>query len=310
MGVDIQTVDNFQGQENDVVIISCVRSNKQQTAGFTKVANRTNVALSRARQAMFVIGDFEMLKAKGEDNCWKKIYEVAEAEGAFTDGTIEIGCQQHATYRREIDILNSDALMQFFPKGGCPAKCGGTLSCGHKCKWECHDPKYHESDEYIQCKEPCIRQCVRGHTCKELCYVKCPPCPIKLERFYFEYVFPCNCTEKIPCGTDFQYWQCQAIKRQVLSCGHEIDIKCSLPTKDWRCDVEDCAMRKADEVADRMKQLRIEQEKSNRRYFYTDSFPAKLIIGQTMGIAVLKLPKRQFQSIQKNTGFCSVTMVK
>ena len=105
MGVDIQTVDNFQGQENDIVIISCVRSNVHQTAGFTKVGNRTNVALSRARQAMFVIGDFEMLsKAKGNDNCWVKIYDVVKQQDAFTNGTIEIGCRQHSAYRREIDI--------------------------------------------------------------------------------------------------------------------------------------------------------------------------------------------------------------
>ena len=77
---------------------------------------------------MFVIGDFEMLKVKGSDNCWRKICDVVEEQDAFTNGTIEIGCRQHATYKREIDIENSELLMSYFPKGGCLSKVTGNYS--------------------------------------------------------------------------------------------------------------------------------------------------------------------------------------
>ena len=45
--ISCQTVDNFQGQENDIIILSLVRSNKQKRGGFSTIQNRVCVALSR-----------------------------------------------------------------------------------------------------------------------------------------------------------------------------------------------------------------------------------------------------------------------
>ena len=257
MGVDIQTVDNFQGQENDIIIISCVRANAHKAAGFTKVANRTNVALSRARQAMFVIGDFEMLKAKGSDNCWRKIYDVVEEQDAFTDGTIEIGCRQHDTYKREVDIANSELLMHYFPKGGCTVKCDGQLQCGHACEWECHNPEFHERDDVIKCYQRCERTCDRGHQCTRQCHDQCPPCPVMVKRSYFDHDFKCKCTDKIECGTDFEYWMCDVKRSRLLSCGHQAIIVCSEPVKNWRCIVKNCGMRQVDELTDSLKKINL-----------------------------------------------------
>ena len=47
--VIVSTVDNYQGEENDIVLLSLVRSNKNSSIGFLKVSNRVCVALSRAR---------------------------------------------------------------------------------------------------------------------------------------------------------------------------------------------------------------------------------------------------------------------
>ena len=49
----VSTVDNFQGEENDIILLSLVRSNKNNSIGFLKVSNRVCVALSRARQGSF-----------------------------------------------------------------------------------------------------------------------------------------------------------------------------------------------------------------------------------------------------------------
>jgi hypothetical protein len=53
----VMTVDQAQGSEADVVILSCVRSNAQRTLGFVADANRMNVAISRARERLVVVGD-------------------------------------------------------------------------------------------------------------------------------------------------------------------------------------------------------------------------------------------------------------
>lgn len=56
-GLEIDTVDGFQGREKEVVIISLVRSNDKREIGFLADTRRTNVALTRARRGLIVIGD-------------------------------------------------------------------------------------------------------------------------------------------------------------------------------------------------------------------------------------------------------------
>ena len=55
----VATVDNFQGEEAKVVIVSLVRSNEARKVGFLKTTNRINVLLSRAQHGMYLIGNSE-----------------------------------------------------------------------------------------------------------------------------------------------------------------------------------------------------------------------------------------------------------
>lgn len=55
--VRLATVDNFQGEKADIVVISLVRSNKAQKCGFLRTSNRINVLLSRAKNGMYIIGN-------------------------------------------------------------------------------------------------------------------------------------------------------------------------------------------------------------------------------------------------------------
>ena len=61
--LEIATVDSFQGRECDVVIYSTVRSNSQQRIGFLKDRRRINVALSRARDLLVIVGDSNMMES-------------------------------------------------------------------------------------------------------------------------------------------------------------------------------------------------------------------------------------------------------
>ncbi|KAL4480740.1 hypothetical protein ABPG72_014515 [Tetrahymena utriculariae] len=69
------TVDEFQGNESDIIILSCVRSNIQNKCGFIKESHRINVAFSRAKIGFFCIGNFVMYQIKVPT--WKKINSLA-----------------------------------------------------------------------------------------------------------------------------------------------------------------------------------------------------------------------------------------
>ena len=61
LDIEIATVDSFQGRECDVVVYSTVRSNRNGTIGFLKDYRRVNVALSRARDLLVIVGDDFMM---------------------------------------------------------------------------------------------------------------------------------------------------------------------------------------------------------------------------------------------------------
>ncbi|MGO7530880.1 AAA domain-containing protein [Rhizobium leguminosarum] len=58
--VVIDTVDAYQGKENEIVILSLVRSNDEKAAGHVRRPNRCNVAMSRAKERLYIVGDTTM----------------------------------------------------------------------------------------------------------------------------------------------------------------------------------------------------------------------------------------------------------
>jgi len=62
-GVEVDTIDGFQGRENEVVVISLVRSNQTGQIGFLADTRRMNVALTRARRKLIVVGDSSTIGA-------------------------------------------------------------------------------------------------------------------------------------------------------------------------------------------------------------------------------------------------------
>ncbi|KAI9443210.1 SEN1 N terminal-domain-containing protein [Lactarius indigo] len=85
--VDFNTVDGFQGQEKDIIILSCVRAGPGlQNVGFLSDVRRMNVALTRARASLFVLGHCPTLERS--DNTWKDIILDARARGFLVEADV------------------------------------------------------------------------------------------------------------------------------------------------------------------------------------------------------------------------------
>lgn len=78
--IEIDTVDGFQGREKEVVLITMTRSNDRGEIGFLADTRRTNVALTRARRKLIVIGDSATL---GGNEFYSKMLEYFESQNAY-----------------------------------------------------------------------------------------------------------------------------------------------------------------------------------------------------------------------------------
>jgi senataxin len=82
--VDFNTVDGFQGQEKDIIILSCVRAGPNvQSVGFLSDYRRMNVALTRSRSSLFILGHAPTLERS--DPVWKQIVQNARERSCFFD---------------------------------------------------------------------------------------------------------------------------------------------------------------------------------------------------------------------------------
>lgn len=79
-GILISTIDSFQGQEKEIILLSLVRSNVDAIIGFLKDYRRMNVALTRAKEQLFVIGDSSTI---GQDPFYSKFLEYMENVGGY-----------------------------------------------------------------------------------------------------------------------------------------------------------------------------------------------------------------------------------
>jgi len=78
--IEVNSIDGFQGQEMDVVYISLVRSNTKNEIGFLQDYRRMNVAMTRARKQLIVVGDSATI---GNNNFYASFLSYCEAKGAY-----------------------------------------------------------------------------------------------------------------------------------------------------------------------------------------------------------------------------------
>jgi hypothetical protein len=120
----IMTIDNFQGDESNIIIFSAVRSNEKNSTGFLSIRNRINVACSRARNGFYILGNAKLLSKVDQ---WRRIIEDFKRKERI-GSALPIQCCHHPNYRYAISEPR-----QFAQRPPCPAPCGTSLPCGHQC---------------------------------------------------------------------------------------------------------------------------------------------------------------------------------
>ncbi|KAI0839357.1 hypothetical protein F5Y06DRAFT_303102 [Hypoxylon sp. FL0890] len=167
---NVFTVDSYQGEENDIVILSLVRSNGRagpHKAGFLQDENRGVVSISRARRGFYIFGNMVNLAGAGTASwsMWGKIQRVFARQGRFGGDTgLPITCQNHC---KTIWMSHPEDWVNCH--GGCDQKCPDKLSCGHACGRRCHWITH----DKLLCREPCERTLPCGHRCQQFCGENC-----------------------------------------------------------------------------------------------------------------------------------------
>ncbi|KAJ6161005.1 hypothetical protein N7470_004401 [Penicillium chermesinum] len=113
----VSTIDNFQGEEAKVVVISLVRSNKENRCGFLRTHNRINVLLSRAKHGMYIIGN--SLTAQGVE-MWDKVINMLKSSGNIGP-ELELTCPRHPD--TPIAVSDPEHFVHLSPEGGCNMQC-------------------------------------------------------------------------------------------------------------------------------------------------------------------------------------------
>ncbi|PWY96418.1 ATP binding protein [Aspergillus sclerotioniger CBS 115572] len=174
--VKVVTVDSYQGEENEIVILSLVRSGVKNI-GFLSIENRVCVALSRARRGFYMFGNPKSLTSDSE--LWRKVLTIMvnSKPRPRLGAQLPVTCAKH---RRKIYIKglpNPGPADWSKINGGCDTPCGEALDCGHPCPIKCHSFTHKQvkcdkiCSTQMACKHICDVPCARTHICSCKCGV-------------------------------------------------------------------------------------------------------------------------------------------
>ncbi|KAG0279756.1 hypothetical protein BGZ95_000288 [Linnemannia exigua] len=195
--IAFKTIDNFQGEEAKIAIISLVRSNASSgdedvagSEGFLKFPNLTNVLLTRAQHGMFIIGNAEVM-AQPKHGVWPAVMKDLQHSDRAGPG-FPISCKKHPDMRRI--VCNPEDLHAAAPDGGCHPD----------------NPEHH----LVKCREPCLLpQSGCRHLCQKMCWEDCRDCSV--------VVPPWN----LPCGHEVESPRCwQLMDPTKIRCTAKVDV--------------------------------------------------------------------------------------
>ncbi|KAI1914222.1 hypothetical protein LOZ65_005668 [Ophidiomyces ophidiicola] len=104
----VATVDNFQGEEAKIIIVSLVRSNNEKKVGFLKTTNRINVLLSRAQHGMYLIGN---TNTYAHIPMWQKVINMLRVSDSI-GSSLDLCCPRHMD--TPIQVSGPDDFPRYF----------------------------------------------------------------------------------------------------------------------------------------------------------------------------------------------------
>ena len=227
----VSTIDMFQGDENDFIIVSLVRANKptrKNNIGFMNEKNRRCVTQSRARRGMFFVGNYETYASS---STWHPLISKMKEEGCYGK-YIPIQCPKH----RHLNITrvgDAETLNRYInsPDLICTLPCDEGFPCGlHECRKSCMPFHDHQictrivSDKFSDCGHDVIRKC-----CKEMRYLRCQT------EIYF--TFMCKHLGMRKCSEEYATKSCKRDCEKTMDCGlHRCKKICGEPHFHLKCE--------------------------------------------------------------------------
>jgi len=143
--VTVSTVDRYQGDENDIVILSLVRARPGNR--FVALLNRFIVAVSRARLGLYIVGSTNAVT--GPEH-WNRLLSSLNTvsttssdeshPGTRAGPQLPICCPRHAESVRAVSTPDHFPSAANWNSGFCNIACKHRLPCSHKCALPCHSP--------------------------------------------------------------------------------------------------------------------------------------------------------------------------
>ncbi|KAG2354583.1 P-loop containing nucleoside triphosphate hydrolase protein [Suillus spraguei] len=178
--IRLATIDNYQGEESDIVVASLTRSNPDGAIGFMKSPERLNVLLSRARDGFILIGN--MITFENKSSLWCHLFNLLRQAAHIYEG-FPVKCERHPT--RKAILRDANDFDDRCPDGGCAEPCGTMLSCNvHPCPSKCHQLSDHSK---VLCQQALFGKCMAGvhqvsWKCHQGPHMKCTPCEKDAKR--------------------------------------------------------------------------------------------------------------------------------
>ncbi|KAL1523714.1 hypothetical protein AB1Y20_018644 [Prymnesium parvum] len=294
--LNVVTIDEFQGDENEIIICSLVRScpesnapgGGRQTIGYLKVRNRLVVAASRAKRALIFVGNADWLESRTRELIdradprlarWDQLIRHFDAQGLLGH-SLPLRCPRHP-HAPPLWLSNEEKARQ---PPRCALPCGADMECGHPCQISsCHPVRgFEKAHSAASCKVVVPFKCeAMGHPNRRNCYeiapecehvvwFKFPRCKHDGERKCCVPVAAMECPKVVPmvfprcghagtrrCIDPADTQQCTSPCERKLACGHPCPLRCYQDCSSAADTCEACAEKRKVEEREQQKQLEV-----------------------------------------------------